>query len=58
MLINGDRSDYSICLERGNQEGHENGRSCSDISKEEVRDVLRKMNTGKAIGSYLIPMEI
>lgn len=33
---------------RGDQEGYQNYRFCSGISKEEVRDALRKMKARKA----------
>ena len=54
-LFNGEGSAH---LERGYQEGHQNDRFCSRISKEEVRKVLGKMKAGKAIGLDLIPIEI
>jgi len=44
--------------ERGRQEEQQNYTSCSRISKEEVKDALGKMNTGKAVGPDRIPVEI
>ena len=43
---------------RGDQEGQQNYRLCSHISKEETSDVLRKMKPGKVIGLDCIPVEI
>lgn len=57
-LLNGELREYSWRHERGIQKGQKNYRFCSCISKEEVRDALRKMKTGKAIGSYRIPIEV
>jgi len=35
-----------------------NVRECSHISKEEVKEALRKMKSGKAVGPDLIPVEV
>jgi len=56
-LLNGE-GESSRPLERGVQEPHLNDRAGSCFSKEEVRDALRKMKSGKAVGPDLIPMEI
>ena len=39
-LFNGE-NEYSVCVERGVQEGHLNVRQCSRISKEEVKDLAK-----------------
>ena len=38
--------------------GHENDRACSHISKEEVKDALRKIKSEKAVGPNVISAEI
>ena len=53
-----DESEYSTNLESGVQEGHLVEGACSCISKEEVRDALRKMKSGEVAGPDLIPMDI
>jgi len=40
------------------QERYPHVRACSRISKEEVKDALRRMKSRKAVGLDLIPMEI
>jgi len=35
-----------------------NVRECSHISKEEVKEALRKMKSGKAVGPDLIPVKV
>ena len=40
------------------QEGHLNARECSRISKEEVKEALRGMKSGRAVGPDLILVEI
>ena len=42
----------------GVQDRHLNVRECSRISKEEVKETLRRMKSGKAVGPNLIPVEI
>jgi len=56
-LFNGERNVYSQSMRRRGQEGH-NYRLCCSISKEKVSDALRKMKSGKAVGSDYMPMEI
>jgi len=56
-LLNGE-SESSRRGERGVQERHLNDRACTRISKEEVKGALRKMKSGKAVGSDLIPVKI
>ena len=56
-LFNG-VNEYSLQVERGVQEGQLIVRECSHISKEEVKEVLRKMKSEKAVGPDLIPVEI
>jgi len=56
-LFNGE-TEYSLRVERGVQEGYLNVRECSRISKEEVKEALRRMKSGKAVGPDLIPVEI
>jgi len=57
LLFNGGSVD-SLCLARGVQEGYPHDRACSCVSKEEVKDVLRRVKSGKAVGLNLIPIEI
>ena len=54
VLFNGERSEYPLRLERRIQEGHQNDKVCSRISKEEVNDALRNMELGKVVGPGLI----
>ena len=56
-LFNGD-NEYSLHLVQGVQERDPNDRACSHISKEEVKDTLRRTKSGKAVGPDHIPMEI
>jgi len=42
----------------GVQDRHLNDRTCTRISKEEVKGTLRKMKSEKAVGPNLIPVEI
>ena len=51
-------SECPTNLESGVQEGHPVKGLCSCISKEEVKDALSKMNSGKAVGPDLIPVDI
>jgi len=46
MLFNGE-SACSPCLVQGVQEGYSHVRACSGISKEEVKDALRKVKSEK-----------
>jgi len=57
-LFNGKRSEYPLRLENGVQEGHQNDRVNRHISKEDVKDALRKMKLKKLVGLGLIPVEI
>ena len=54
----GELSDYSYRNKREDQEGQQTYRFCYHISKEEVREALRDMETGKAMGSCRIPIKI
>jgi len=56
-LFNGE-NEYSPQVERGVQEGQLNVRVCSRISKEEVKEALRKMKSEKAVGPDFILVEI
>jgi len=56
-LFNGE-NEYSLRVDRGVREGHLNVRECSRISKEEVKEALRRMKSEKAVGPDLIPVEI
>ena len=56
-LFNGE-NEFSLRVESGVQHGHLNVRECSRISKEEVKEALRRMKSGKAVGPDLIPVEI
>ena len=56
-LFNGE-NEYSLRVESGVQDGHLNVREYSRISKEDVKETLRRMKSGKAVGPDLIPMEI
>ena len=49
MLFN-DEGAYSPCLVRLVQEGYPHVSACSRISKEEVKDALRRIKSGKAVG--------
>jgi len=40
------------------QKRHLNDRVCNPISKEEVKDALKKMKSGKAVGLDFILVEI
>jgi len=42
----------------GSKEGQPDYGLCNSISKEEIRDALKKMKTGKAVGPDGIPVEI
>ena len=57
MLFN-DESKYSLRLERGVQEGHQNDRTSICISNEKVEDALREIKSEKLVDPDLIPMEI
>ena len=57
-FFSGERSEYPPCLEDGVQEGRQGVRGDRCISEEEAKVALRKMKSGKAIGSVLIPVEI
>ena len=57
FVFNGESAD-SLLLARGVQEGYPHDRACSCISKENVKDALRRMKSGKAVGLDLIPVEI
>ena len=54
-LFNGERFDIS---QHNEQEEQHNFRPCSRITKEEVKEALRTMKVGKAIGPDNIPVEI
>ena len=56
-LFNGENV-YSLRAKRGVQEGHLNIRECSRISKEEVKEALKKMKSGKTVGPDFIPVEV
>jgi len=56
-LFNGENI-YPQRTENEVQGGHMNGRECSRISKEEVKEALRKLKSGKAVGPDLIPVEV
>jgi len=56
-LFNGE-NEYPLRAESGVQEGHLNVRECSHISKEDVKEALRKMKFDKAVGLDFIPMEV
>jgi len=55
-LFNGE-NEYFLRVERGVQEGHMNVREFSRISKE-LKEALRRMKSGKAVGPNLIPVKI
>ena len=57
MLFNGESVD-SPRLARGVQERYPYDRACSCISKEEVKETLRRMKSGKTVGPDFIPVEI
>ena len=56
-LFNGE-IEYPLRAKSGVQEGHLNVRECSRISKEEVKEALRKMKSSKTVGPDLIPVEV
>ena len=56
-LFKGENED-SLRAESAVQERHLNVRVCSRISKEEVKEALRKMKSEKAVGPDLILVEI
>jgi len=56
-LFNGD-NEYPLRAESGVREGHLNVSEGSRISKEEVKEALRKMKSGKAVASYLISVKV
>jgi len=45
-------------MKRGGKEGQPEYRLYRSISKEEIRDALKKMKTGKAVGPDGIPVEM
>jgi len=51
-------NDHAQSMGRGGKEGQPNYRLCNSISKEEIRNPLRKMKTGKAVGPDGIPVKI
>jgi len=53
-----DEDEYSLRDERCVREGHLNIGECSRISKEEVKEALRRMKSRKAAGPDLIPVEV
>jgi len=56
-LFNGE-NEYSLRVKRSEQEGHLNIRECSCITREEVKEALRKKKSEKAVGPDLIPVEV
>jgi len=57
-LFNGERFDvlqHTTLLAREEQQS---SRPCRPITREEVKEALRKMRVGKAVGPDCIPMEI
>ena len=56
--FSGEKTYYSLCVQNGEEKGHQNYRLCSRMSKEEARDALRKMKPERAVSPDLIPMEI
>ena len=57
-LFNGERFDISQHTVQLAQEVQPNFRSYHHITKEEVKEALRKMKVGKAVGPDNIPVEI
>ena len=56
-LFNGE-GGYSLRGERCVQERHLNIEECNRISKEEVKEALRRMKSEKTVGPDLIPVEV
>jgi len=56
-LFNGE-NEYPLRAESGVREGHLNISEGGRISKEEVKEALRKMKSGKAVGPDLILVEV
>jgi len=57
-LFNGERFDVSQHTKQVAQEEQHNSRTCGPITKEEVKEALRKIKVGKIVGPDGIPVEI
>jgi len=57
-LFNGERFEVSQCTEHLAQEEQQNSTPCGLITREEVKETLRKMKAGKAVGPDGISVKI